>query len=418
MTSSKDKILFFFTNSYPYGNFEQNINIESEFFSKSFEKVYVFPIEKGNAPRNMPANFQIVDINKQTVFKKGDLFKYFFSFIAIFFAELIKTPFSKGRYISNFSVCIKKLYNAYSVAKGLASFITKEDLDKKEIHFYSYWFYHWAIVFAFFKRIGSKKVNTVSRGHMSDMYQEPYDFPFNPFHHFKLKYIDKFFATSEHGCNYLKKSFPAFADSEKNGSGKIFFSRSGVFTEAINPLPQGDELIILTCSTFHVRKRIYMMPEILKKLNFNVRWVHFGEGPERVEVEKDLQNIPANVRVEFKGFIQNPELFKYYETQPISVFLNLSIMEGVPFSIIEAVGYGIPIIATDVYGTPEVCTKDSGMLLPKDLNAEIVANTLRKFKDSEMNMAPFRKKVKALWDRDFNSDKNYTDFIQRAFQIK
>ena len=53
--------------------------------------------------------------------------------------------------------------------------------------------------------------------------------------------------------------------------------------------------------------------------------------------------------------------------------------------------------------------------MPKDLNAEIVANTLRKFKDSEMNKASFRKNVKELWDKDFNSSKNYPEFINRAF---
>lgn len=408
LAMEKDKVLFLFTTSYPYGNFEQNLNIEAEFLSRHFEKVYVFSIHQGPSHRPMPANFQVVDINKQTVFNKMDFAFHLFGFKWICFREMTTTPFSRSYYFTHLMICLQKLFNAYSIAKSLDKLISNEKLEQKEIHFYSYWFYHWPLVFAFFKRNGTRLVNVVSRGQMADMYQEPYDFALNPFHYFKLSRIDRFFSTSEHGANYLKKKFPKF---EK----KISVSRSGISTAGLNPFPNVDEFTIVTCSTLQRRKRIYLMPEILKRIKFKVKWVHFGDGPEMIDLKIEISKLPVNVNVELKGFVENKGLFLYYEKFPINVFLNLSTEEGLPFSIIEAIAFGIPIIATDVFGTPEVCTNETGILLPKDLDVELVANTLVRFRESEMNTISFRKKVKTFWDMEYNSDKNYVNFIERAF---
>ena len=402
------KVLFLFTTSYPYGNFEQNLNIEAEFLSQYFEKVYVFSIEQGKSHRSMPPNFYAIDISKLAIFKKNVFFSQLFGFLIISFQEISKTPFSGSYYLKHVKNCFSKLFNAYSIANALDNLIIKEGLQQDEIHFYSYWFYHWALVSAFFKKRGTRTVNVVSRGQMADLYQDPYDFAPNPFHYFKLKKIDRFFSTSAHGANYLKNKFPEF---EK----KIGISRSGISTASVNPFPAEDEFIIVTCSTLQKRKRIYLMPEILKRIKFNIKWVHFGDGPEMNDLKGAVKVLPDNVKVELRGFIENKDLFLYYENSPISVFLNLSTAEGLPFSIIEAIAFGIPIIATDVFGTPEVCTPETGLLLPKELDAEMVANTLIRFKDSAMNSASFRKNVKTFWDEEYNSDRNYIDFIERAF---
>ncbi|CAN5418167.1 glycosyltransferase [soil metagenome] len=408
MKLENNKVLFLFTNSYPYGNFEQNLNIESKFLSKYFEKVYVFSVEQGGAPRKMPDNFIAIDIGKEANYKKAAFFTHIFLFSGIFLTEAIKTPFQGQGYLKHTRGYLRKLYNAYSISVALQELMRKEKLEQKEIHFYSYWFYHWTLVFAFFKKTSGKKINSVSRAHMADLYQFPYEFSLNPFHYFKIKQIDKLFATSSHGGNYLKKNFPDF----KN---KISVSRSGIAAEGLNPFSSNDEFVIVTCSTAQRRKRIYMMPEILKLLQFNVRWVHFGEGVELIEIAKETDKLPKNVTVEFRGFVENDRLFQFYLNSPVNVFLNLSTAEGLPFSIIEAIAFGIPVIATDVFGSSEVCTHESGMLLPKELDAVLVAGIISKFRNSEMNTISFRKSVKEFWDREYNSEKNYPDFIRRAF---
>lgn len=405
--SPAGNILFLFTTTYPYGKFEQNLHVEAEFLSAAFEKVYVFSAEQGGAQRKMPPNFVAVDISAQASFRKTFFFTRFFSFLWIYLGEIWNTPLPRKPLLLSVKDCFRKMFHAFCTAKALDELIKKEGLSDKKIHFYSYWFYHWPLIFAFFKKYGSKKVNTVSRGHMADMYQYPYDFPFNPFHYFKLKSIDRFFATSKDGADYLRSKFGEF-------SGKISVSRSGIPSREVNPFPT-DEFVIVSCSTLQRRKRVYLMPDILRQLDFKVRWVHFGDGPGTELVVEGMKGLPPHIQVELKGFVGNEGLFRYYALSPISVFINLSTAEGLPFSIIEAIAFGIPVIATDVYGTPEVCSPESGMLLPKDLNVKIVADTIKRFRSSAMNSLSFRAGVKTFWDREFNSDRNYPDFIDRAF---
>lgn len=52
-----------------------------------------------------------------------------------------------------------------------------------------------------------------------------------------------------------------------------------------------------------------------------------------------------------------------YSEHPVDVFINLSTNEGVPVSIMEAISFDIPIVATDVGGTSEIVTDETGILV-------------------------------------------------------
>ena len=53
--------------------------------------------------------------------------------------------------------------------------------------------------------------------------------------------------------------------------------------------------------------------------------------------------------------------------------------EGIPVSLVEALSYGIPIIATDVGGNSEVCDSQVGILLSSDPSAEEVKESIEDF---------------------------------------
>lgn len=58
------------------------------------------------------------------------------------------------------------------------------------------------------------------------------------------------------------------------------------------------------------------------------------------------------------------------------LFLNISESEGVPFSIMEALSAGIPVMATDVGGTAEIIDDTVGRLLPKELTPVLLRQEL------------------------------------------
>ena len=52
----------------------------------------------------------------------------------------------------------------------------------------------------------------------------------------------------------------------------------------------------------------------------------------------------------------------------VDLFLNVSESEGVPISAMEAIASGVPVMATNVGGTPEIIDNEVGYLLDKDID--------------------------------------------------
>ncbi|MDD0858820.1 glycosyltransferase [Arthrobacter alpinus] len=76
-------------------------------------------------------------------------------------------------------------------------------------------------------------------------------------------------------------------------------------------------------------------------------------------LEDDLRRIASEVEredlvIELKGAVANDEVLNFYRNHEISVFINVSTSEGVPVSIMEAISFDIPVVATSVGGTPEI----------------------------------------------------------------
>lgn len=65
---------------------------------------------------------------------------------------------------------------------------------------------------------------------------------------------------------------------------------------------------------------------------------------------------------------QNQQVYDYYKSNKVDVFVNVSYSEGLPVSLMEASSFGIPVIATDVGGSAEIIDKEqkNGFLLDKD----------------------------------------------------
>ena len=99
----------------------------------------------------------------------------------------------------------------------------------------------------------------------------------------------------------------------------------------------------------------------------------------------------------------------YLNNNHVSVMLNTSISEGVPFSIMEAISFGIPVVATDVGGTSEIVDNIVGELIEPDFIPQRIAEILDSNIDNWVK-SEFREKVKDSWNEKFNANKNYLEF--------
>ena len=117
---------------------------------------------------------------------------------------------------------------------------------------------------------------------------------------------------------------------------------------------------------------------------------------------------PLNIEVEFKGFVINEKILNFYESNPIDLFLNLSSEEGIPVSLMEAISYGIPVVAIDVFGNPELVNKTTGLLFTLEDNAKTISQKIKLFINSKID----RKKIADFQKKFYSAELNYSEFEQ------
>lgn len=90
-----------------------------------------------------------------------------------------------------------------------------------------------------------------------------------------------------------------------------------------------------------------------------------GDGERRVCVEKFVRDKNLNNFIIFHGFQSNVHEFLH----DMDVFTLPSLYEGVPMSIVEAMGSALPIVATKVGGVPDMLDENSALLVPVEVEA-------------------------------------------------
>ena len=85
-----------------------------------------------------------------------------------------------------------------------------------------------------------------------------------------------------------------------------------------------------------------------------------GDGPERRRCEELARHADREGQVEFTGYLTDV----YAELEQSDVFVLPSLNENLPLALLQAMATGLPCIASNVGGVPEVITRDCGVLVP------------------------------------------------------
>ena len=172
---------------------------------------------------------------------------------------------------------------------------------------------------------------------------------------------------------------------------------------------------IVSCSALVPVKQIALLIEGLSLIkDLKINWTHIGTGflLEELQNKANIFN-NSNINVEWMGAIDNIKIHEYYANNAIDVFINVSSSEGIPVSIMEAIAYGIPCIATDVGGNSEIVDELIGILLDSNPTPQDISDAIHNFANMDNN----RKKnmrVSALKKFEkFNSDKIREDFYKK-----
>lgn len=290
-----------------------------------------------------------------------------------------------------------------------------------KITIYSYWLFANANVGLYLKdyfyreREYKGKIILVSRAHRYDIYEEVNKTNYLPLRSRLLNGMDHIFPCSADGTKYIQSKYP-------NIKANITTAYLGSRDYGRNNITDNDGIFhIVSCSRVVKVKRLERLIDELSLLKPSkaVKWTHIGGGINGKtdyfdSVCRYAKKKLTNIRYEFIGSLSNEAVYEYYKNNSIDVFVNCSYSEGLPVSLMEASGFGFPIIATDVGGSREIIDNEkNGFLLDKNFaKGELtnIINTMMHFSVDER--VAMRNAARSIWEERFNSEKNYSNFSE------
>ena len=139
-----------------------------------------------------------------------------------------------------------------------------------------------------------------------------------------------------------------------------------------------NKVLIGTVANLYKTKGLEYLIEAARILNQefdNLEFVVIGSGPEKDNLTKLISDSQFPVsNFQFLGFKENAVQY----LKNFDIFVLPSVKEGFPYTILEAMSAGLPIVATKVGGIPEIITPDENGLLCEPKNAEELAYNLKK----------------------------------------
>jgi glycosyltransferase involved in cell wall biosynthesis len=104
----------------------------------------------------------------------------------------------------------------------------------------------------------------------------------------------------------------------------------------------------------------------------NARFLVFGDGPLRGELELESKQLGLGDHLRFAGFV--PRLREFLPG--LDILVNPSFSEEMPNVVLEAMAVEIPVIATAVGGVPEIAGPDQAVSLVPPGNAKAIAKAI------------------------------------------
>jgi N-acetyl-alpha-D-glucosaminyl L-malate synthase BshA len=165
--------------------------------------------------------------------------------------------------------------------------------------------------------------------------------------------------------------------------------------------PQGEK-ILMHASNFRPVKRIADVVRIFARVRERIpaKLILIGEGPERLFIQQLVRELKLNSDVQFMG--------EQDQLEPLflcaDLFLLPSEQESFGLTALEAMNCGVPVVATDIGGLPEVIAHgETGYLFPVGDIADMAASAVALLSDParhELFRAQARKRAEQFFSAD------------------
>ncbi len=403
-----NRSILIFTDNYPFGKSEPFFETELQFIHHSFERICIFPFETGKYKnrRKIPENIEIMKPVFNEVKHKSELLTKGLINTSMFHKLLMEGLRSKVwksgtlfRIWATHLLVIRRILKEVK-QRDLINFFNQFDV------LYFYWGLRWSQILPFLPPDIHAKI--VVRFHGSDLYEYTNN-NYIPWRHDQLSVLTRAVVISETGKKYIENHYPFLKD-------RITVSRIGTNDHGLNPYVKSEIIRIVSCSNLVPVKRVELIVSTIALLKLKTSWIHFGDGPFMKEIKELSESLPVHITSEMKGAIGHHELMEYFRSNSIDLFINVSSSEGVPVSVMEAMSFGIPVIATNVGGTSEIVSEKTGLLIDVNFSPEVLARSIETFIKRD-DLIEIRKASREEWENKSMAEKVYPAFINQLLSF-
>lgn len=409
------KTLILLDSSYPFDSWGIFIENEIKYLSAAFDKVYVFSTSESTAYIYTPLQNMIVFRKPISLNLLQKILCFKFVFSSYFFNELcfirrtLRLPVS----FYKLRIFLTEIYKA-NILYNFIRHQLNDELRKKnnQLFIYSYWNNYLAITATLLKKT-HKLPKAFSRAHGWDVYFERHPENYLPGKSILYRGLDAIYFISKHGFQYSKNKIGNFPNLE--------ISKLGINNNIAPDFGKKNiPFHLVSCSSIISLKRIDLIIEAISLVSeeYSIRWTHIGSGilAEKIKVlaEEKLAT-KYNITYNFQGYLENDQVINFHRTENVHILINVSISEGIPVTIMEAMSCGIPCIATNVGGTSEILEDGkNGILLNADPLPHEIADVLKEYliMDEDIYIEQC-KAAYTTWKEKYNAEINYKDFVKK-----
>lgn len=400
---NKKKVIICLTASFPYGNKETFFENELRYLADEYDEVIIFPTYNPYGPtkREVPANVRVYEPFVATSKTR----RIFDGIGTARLGDYLKDLKKSATSLTN----IKKWFNSYIVFQKVYKLFKKRiERINGDITIYSYW-----AEATLFLTDECKPLKKAVRMHRTDFYLDV--------NHGYLPLRQEIYNKADLLLPISRDIYDILTSYYKISPNKIFINHLGVdnnFGRQDFKYDKYDVIRIVSCSRVDPIKRVQSIADCLLEYEGSrtIEWHHFGDGllfEELKDIADNCRN--ESVRIILHGWATQDHIYDFYKKTPVTWFVNVSLHEGVPVSIMEALSFGIPVIATDVGATRESVSNDNGYLISVDFKLSDLLNMI--VETEEDTYMKKREEAFNVWRERFVAKKNYHALIERLNKL-
>lgn len=185
--------------------------------------------------------------------------------------------------------------------------------------------------------------------------------------------------------------------------------------EARNKLSiQNDGIVVGVIAELNKNKGLNYLVEAVNKINaecrmLNAKFIIIGGGEDREKLQNRINAFGLQDIVTLKGFVPDAEKF----LKAFDIFILPSVKEGLPYVIMAAMQAGLPIIATNIGGIPDMIEHEKNGIVVEPKKSEALANAIIDLaKNSEK-----RKILDSATEKKSETSFKLRDMVRETIQI-